>query len=109
MVPTCFGLRPSSGSLQFSLAKVILTLRHSVRSFGGVAACPSVKCVLYAVQSETMTRSAQHTVHSTQFTLGHPATPPNDITECLNVNIILARLSCKLPDDGRRPKHVGAI
>jgi hypothetical protein len=25
------------------------------------------------------------------------------------INLTLARLICKLPDDGRRPKHVGAI
>ena len=25
------------------------------------------------------------------------------------VNVNLARLKCKLPDDGHRPKHVGAI
>ena len=25
------------------------------------------------------------------------------------VNVTLARLICKLPDDGQRPKHVGAI
>ena len=31
MVPTCFGLRPSSGSLQLSLAKVMQILNHSVR------------------------------------------------------------------------------
>jgi len=31
MAATCFGLRPSSGSLQLSLAKVILILKHSVR------------------------------------------------------------------------------
>ena len=24
------------------------------------------------------------------------------------INITLARLNCKLPDDGRRPKHLGA-
>jgi len=30
MASTCFGLRPSSGSLQLSLAKVILILKHSV-------------------------------------------------------------------------------
>jgi hypothetical protein len=44
--------------------------------------------------------------------LGHAATPPPNklqpnLTECFNVNITLARLKCKLPDDGRRPKHVG--
>ena len=59
MAPTCFGLRPSSGSLQLSLAKAILILRHSVRLlFGGAAACPGVTCVLCAVQS---------TAHSTHF------------------------------------------
>ena len=56
MAPTCFGLRPSSGSLQLSLAKVIMILKHSVRLCrnllrSGVAACPSVACVLCAVQS----------------------------------------------------------
>ena len=30
-------------------------------------------------------------------------------TEYFNINITLARLNCKFPDDGRRPKHVGAI
>ena len=54
MVPTCFGLRLSSGSLQWSLAKVILILKRPVslrRSLlcGGVAACPSMACVLCAV------------------------------------------------------------
>ena len=48
--------------------------------------------------------------HSTQYTLGHVATPTNNnLTECLNINITLARLNCKLPDDDRRPKHVGQI
>ena len=46
--------------------------------------------------------------------LGHAATPPHNkllrtLTECFNINITLARLNCKLPDDGRRLKHVGAI
>jgi len=31
MAPTCFSLRPSSGSLQLSLAKVILILKHGNR------------------------------------------------------------------------------
>jgi len=44
MTPTCFGLRPSSGSLQLSLAKVTLILKYSVKLHsnllcGGVAAC----------------------------------------------------------------------
>ena len=71
MAPTCFGLRPSSGSLQ----------------------------------------SAAHNTHAI---LGHAATPPRNklqcnLTECFNINRTLDRLNCKLPDDDRRPKHVGAI
>ena len=98
MAPTCFGLRPSSGSLQSGLAKLVLILRHSIRLlFGGVAACPSVCAVLFSA-------------HSSHVTLVHAATPPNNnLTECLNINVTLARLDCKLPDDGRRPKHVEAI
>ena len=47
------------------------------------------------------------------WTLRHAAAPPHNksrrnLTECFNINMILARLNCKLPDDGRRPKHVGA-
>jgi hypothetical protein len=46
--------------------------------------------------------------------LGHAATPPHNklrrnLTEYFNINITLARLNWKLPDDGRRPKHVGDI
>jgi len=52
--------------------------------------------------------------HSTHAILGHAVTPPHNklrrnFTECFNINIILARLNSKLSDDGRRPKHVGAI
>jgi hypothetical protein len=44
-------------------------------------------------------------VHST-----HAATSPNNnITECFNIKITLARLNFKLPNDCRRPKHVVAI
>ena len=106
MTSTCFGLRPSSGSLQLSLAKFVLILRHSARLlFGGVAACPSVTCVLCAVQS---------TAHSTHITPGRTATPLHkklgcNLSECFNINVTLARLNCKLPDDGRRPKHVEVI
>ena len=58
MAPTCFGLRPSSGSLQLSPIKVILILKHLVKFgrnllCGGVAACPSMACVLCAVQRES--------------------------------------------------------
>ena len=109
MAPTCFGLRPLSGSLQLSLAKFILILKHSVRLHrnllcGGVAVCPSMACAFCAVQSTT---------HNTQAILGHAATPPHNklrrnLTECFYINVSLARLNCKLPDNGRRPKHVGA-
>jgi len=68
MAATCFGLRPSSGSLQLSLPKVILILKHSVRLRrnllgGGVAACPSMACVLCAVQSETILIKVLINVH----------------------------------------------
>jgi hypothetical protein len=64
MVPTRFGLRPSSGSLQLGLVKVIMILKHSERLrrnllYGGVAACPSMACVLFAVLCR-----AQHTIHT---------------------------------------------
>jgi hypothetical protein len=29
--------------------------------------------------------------------------------ECFNISVTLASVKCKLPDDGHRPKHVGAI
>jgi len=65
MVPTCFDLRPSSGSLKLSLTKVTLILKNLVRLrynllCGGVTACPSMACVLCAVQSCAL--------HSTQYT-----------------------------------------
>ena len=74
MAPTCFGLRPSSGSLQLSLAKFILILKHSVKLrryllCGGVAACPGMACVLCAVLC---------TAHSTHTIPGHAATPPHN-------------------------------
>ena len=67
MAPTCFGLRPSSGSLSLSLAKVILILIHSIKLrlyllCGGVVACSSMACVLCAAQSA---------LHSTQYTYTH--------------------------------------
>jgi len=98
MAPTRFGLRPSSGSLQLSLAKVILILKHSV------------KLRLYLLCSGR--HRALHTVHTPYWDIlpHHRITKfRSNFTECFNINIILARLNCKLPDDGRRPKHVGAI
>ena len=54
------------------------------------------------------------TAHNAHAILGHAAEPLHNklrrnLTECFNINITLARLNCKLPDDGRRPKRVGAI
>ena len=75
---------------------------------GGVAVCPSKAYVLCAVQVSLST------AHNTHVILGHAATQPHNklrrnLTECFNINTTLARLNCKLPHDGRRPKHVGAI
>jgi hypothetical protein len=47
--PTCFGLRPSSWSLRWSLAKVIFMLKFSKKLLrymlcGGVAACLGMAC-----------------------------------------------------------------
>ena len=136
MAPTCFGLRPSSRSLQLSLAKVILILKHSVRLLrnllcGSVAACHNMACVLCAVPPDLVSLCTAHNthailghaatqphnklrLHNTHAIPGHAATPLHNKLrrnpiECLNINITLARLNCKLPDDGRRPKHVGAI
>ena len=56
---TCFGLRPSSGSLHMSLAEVTFIKSVKVRRYGlcgCVAACyinSMVVCVLCAVQSGT--------------------------------------------------------
>jgi len=53
MDPTSFGLGPSSGSLQLSLAKVLLILKHSVRLrpnllCGGVTDCADFgRCKVY--------------------------------------------------------------
>jgi hypothetical protein len=79
IAPTCFGLRPSSGSLHMSLTKVTFIKSVRVRRYGlcGCVAASHIKsmgeCVLCAVLCT------------------------------------LASLICKLPDDGRRPKNVGEI
>ena len=41
--------------------------------------------------------------------LPHHRTVHNDVlSPTAFINVTSARLKCKLPDDGRRPKHVGA-
>jgi len=72
IAPTGFCLRPSSGSLHVSLAKVTCIKSVKVQRYGlcgCVAACyiKSVEvCVLCAVQSEN--QSAQHTAHTPPWT-----------------------------------------
>jgi hypothetical protein len=44
----------------------------------------------------------------------HAATPlhntyRHNFTDCFNISVTLASLKYKVPDDGRGPKHVGAI
>ena len=72
--------------LALNLAKVIFTLKHSVKLrryllCGCVAACHGMACVLYAVQNATLSHSAQHTTH-TPF---HVMLPYNRI---INNNVV---------------------
>ena len=66
IAPTCFGLRPSSGSLHMSLAKVTFIESVTVRRYGqcGCVAARYIKSmvvyVLWAVQSFTL-----HSPHTT--------------------------------------------
>ena len=58
--------------------------------------------------------AAPCTAHNKHAILGHAATPPHNksrpnLNEGFNINTTLDRLNYKIPDDGRRPKHVGAI
>ena len=75
---TCFGLRPSSGSLHMSLAKVTFIKSVKVRRYelcGCVAACymkPMVVCVLRAVRSESVLCTVQSETHSVQHTAHTP-------------------------------------
>ena len=99
------------GELVQSLAKITLLLKHSVKLrhcilCGDVAACHETVCVHFVVQS------AQQTAH-TPFhdMLPHLHTIYNDVI-LLNVFYEKCNFSqalYKLPEDGRRPKHVGAI
>ena len=71
--------------LALNLAKVIFMLKHSVKLrlyllCVCVSACHGMACVLCAVQN---------------------AAEPHKYN--------FSQVQCKLPDDGRRPKHVGAI
>jgi len=68
-----------------SLAKVIIILKHSVKLrgcllFGGVAACPSMACVLCAVLCRA------HNTHAIRDMLPHHRITNNDVI-LLNVLI----------------------
>jgi hypothetical protein len=75
---------------ELAVEQVILILKHSVRLrhnllCGGVAVCPSMACVLCALQNES--RSAQHTIHTPYWDmLPHHRTTNYDAT-LLNVLI----------------------
>ena len=75
---------------------------------GSVAACRRCDmCTVRCIECD----STQRTVHIPH--LWHAATLPHNIWRSFflpnfNLNITLARLYWSLPDDGRRPKHVGA-
>ena len=78
------------GKLVLNLDKVTVMLRHSVKLrcymlFDDVAACHRAACVL----------CAQHI--TTQF------------YRVFKHNCNFSQVQYKLPDDSRRPKHVGAI
>ena len=67
-------------------------------------------CVLFVVQTAVCTTNSTHAISR------HAATSPHNIqrrnfTERFNRSVTLARLCkmYKLPEDGRRPKHVEAI
>jgi hypothetical protein len=68
------------GELVLSLAKVTLMLKQSVKLRRYVNMLPH-----------------HHITHNDS----------NIVTDCFNISATLARLKCKLPYDGRRPKHVG--
>jgi hypothetical protein len=63
IAPTCFSLRPSS-ELVLRLAKVTLSLKHSVKLHrilcGDVAACREMVCMLFVAHTD---QSAQQTAH----------------------------------------------
>ena len=89
-------------------------MRGNINSVVSLTAIPTRLCDRSLI-NYTSIYNVMQTVHSPtdahllklllQFTLKLR----RNFTECFNVNITSARLNCKLPDDGRRPKHVGAI
>ena len=64
MAPECFGRRPLSANLPFSLAEVILILKHS-----GKLRRYLLRCVIFC--------AVQSTAHNMHAVPGNAATPPN--------------------------------
>jgi len=73
----------------------------------GVCVCV---CALCVVQIEAQSaQDTQHTHHhGLDITCCHTTTQ-DVISPTTFINVTLARHKCKLPDYGRRPKHVGAV
>jgi len=115
--PTCFGLRPSSPNLQLSLDKIsfikIVDKKEHVFMVYAVVWqhvisspwwCVFALCVLHNTPST-------HTPPWTWYnTLPHHRIAHKDVLLPTTFIIVTsARLKYKLPDDGRRPKHVAAV
>jgi len=76
-----------------------------------------------SLSAVSLSLSAQHIAHTHTQTHTHTHTPPwtwykmltpshipwRRIVNDYFTNVTLAMLKCKLPDDGRRPKHVAAV
>jgi len=88
--PTCLDLQPSSGSLHMGVAKVTFIKSVKVHSYGlcGCVAACYIKSMVVCMLCAVCCAESLCTAHSTHT---------------------LARPICKLPDDGCRPKPVGAV
>ena len=113
--PTCFGLRPSSGSLDLSLAKIsFIKTVGKTTSLWTMRWCSSMLyqvhdglCALCVAQNIQSTRTLPWTLYNM---LPHHRITHNDVfLPTVFINEILSRLKCKFGDDGSRPKHVGAL
>ena len=60
-------------------------------------------------RSSTIIRDPALNLAKVIFMLKHSVKLRRYLTECFNINITFSQVQCKLPDDGRRAKHVGAI
>ena len=58
-------------------------------------------------RSSTIIRELALNLAKVIFILKHSVKLGRYFTECFKYNF--SQVQCKLPDDGRRPKHVGAI